>query len=108
VYFAFIITYFNCISYDTIAKIYHIHYDASIAEGILSGCPCVGAGAGCLLAEWLLGRMSRWNVFLVLNVCAGVGGLIVFVDDGVALLVGRLVQGLCAGMTTGVVPVMVN
>ena len=52
--------------------------------------------------------VSRKQSFYVVNSIAVIGGIMVLITNPYLLLIGRLLQGVCVGAYSGLVPVVVK
>lgn len=72
------------------------------------GCIPVGAGFGALLSFPLMGKVSRRNFFLIVNIIAAISLGIVQIRAIYSLFAGRIIQGICVGLYSAITPVYIN
>ena len=82
--------------------------DKDTSEGLLVGCIPLGAAFGGVLMKVIEKFLSRKHSFYFVNALAIVGGVLVLLQKEWLLVSGRLIQGACVGMYSGLVPIMVK
>jgi len=107
-YFGYIIAYLSSIKFDTIMTVYNISWSKSVAEGLFIGCVPIGGGFGALFSYYLLKRLSRKSCILAVNVLAFTIGLILYVPNASTFLLCRFFQGMCAGLYSSIIPLMMK
>jgi MFS family permease len=96
-------------------RIYGIKVDPDLALGLLTGCVPIGAGIGALSSNYLLGKYSRRyflskfrQSILIVNTIALIAGSLIFIENFIVLLLIRLIQGLCVGAYSALVPILIK
>jgi MFS family permease len=114
-YFGYAIAYFSSIDFDAIIKIYGISWSKTTAQGLLTGCIPIGGGIGALASNILIKKFSRryfihlYRQYLfVVNGIAFVAGLLVYIQNPYILFIIRIIQGLCVGFYSAIVPVIIK
>lgn len=79
-----------------------------IAKGILTACILVGAVIGGIISKKLIGIFSRRNFVLFINLIAVIAGCILYVNNFIVLICMRIIQGVCVGMYTAVIPLYIT
>lgn len=85
-------------------KIFSITLGADAAKGILTGCIPIGAGIGALLGTKLIHVFSRRKYVLLINIVAITVGCLIYINNFIILLIMRIIQGICVGMYTSIIP----
>ena len=85
-------------------EIFAITLGPDTAKGILTGCIPIGAGVGALLGTKLIHVFSRRKFVLLINVVAIVVGCLLYINNFILLLILRIIQGICVGMYTSIIP----
>lgn len=104
-YFGYSNGYFNSIPFDGIVQIYSLqHYSKPQMQGFLTGCLSITGALGAYLSSFLLQRCSRLQSVYFLAYFYVATGLLLQFPHIAFLIMGRILQGICIGMCSAVVP----
>lgn len=84
--------------------LFSITLGTDVAKGLLLGCLPIGAGIGSLAGTKLIHVFSRRKLILLINLVAIIAGCLLYINNFVLLLILRIIQGICVGLYTSVVP----
>lgn len=107
-YFGYSLAYFGSFDFDVIAEIFSITDALNTNNGLLQGCIPVGGGIGALGSSIVIKKLSRRNSLLFINFFAFIAGLMVMVPNIGLLYAGRVIQGLCVGMYSAIIPLLIK
>lgn len=80
----------------------------NVAKGILTGCIPIGAGIGALIARKLIHVFSRRKFVLLINLIALIAGCVLYINNIIVLICMRIIQGICVGLYTSIVPMYIT
>lgn len=107
-YFGYAVVYLNTMPYSTIHDLFDIPFSLSSGEGLLSGIISIGGIFGAIMEEPIIFFFSRKHSLYFVNSIAIIGGVLVLILNPYTLIIGRLLQGFCAGAYSGLIPIMVK
>jgi len=85
-------------------KLFEITIPSDVAKGVITGCMPIGAGVGALAGTKLIHVFSRRKFILLINLVAIIAGCLLYINNFILLLILRIVQGICVGLYTSIVP----
>jgi len=84
-----------------------------VAQGLIVACVPFGGAVGAFISRFIVNRLSRRYIWvnsrkniLMVNVFALLAGLVIFVPNVHVLFAARILQGICAGFYSTLVPLI--
>lgn len=68
----------------------------------------VGGGVGALASSIVMKKFSRRNSILFINMIALFAGVIILIPSLGLLYFGRILQGICTGMYSALIPLLIK
>lgn len=106
-FFGYVMSAFNPIS-DYIKNHAFPEPVPEMLHNLMTSFVPLGAGIGALSAGKIASSIGRRKLMILIDIICIIGTILTILPSPIALVIGRLVQGLCVGANSSLVPLYIN